>query len=167
MKKSRSFTITEIMIAMSIFALVISGSIVLIQQTITAVTLAQSRIVAFNLAQEGIEITRNIRDNNWLKQVSWDDGLGNGEYEADYKSSALIPYAGIKYLSFDNNGFYYYSGATCPGSANCTRFTRKITINKDLSVPNFLYIKSTVQWNEKGKSHTAEVSERLYDWYGN
>ncbi|TFG35834.1 MAG: type II secretion system protein [Parcubacteria group bacterium] len=173
MKKSKSFTITEIMISMLIFILVISGSIVLITQTITAVTLTQSRAIAFNLAQEGIEITRNIRDNNWLEQrygaVDWDDGLipNVDGYEADYKSLALTSYIG-KFLSFDS-GFYSYSGAACPGSANCTRFKRKITIEKYAAVPpdpGFLYIKSTVLWNEKGKDHVAEVSERLYNWYG-
>ncbi|MCX6760596.1 MAG: prepilin-type N-terminal cleavage/methylation domain-containing protein [Candidatus Nealsonbacteria bacterium] len=177
MKKNRSFTIIEIMLAISIFTLVISSSIVLIQQTITAVSLDQSRLIAFYLAQEGIEITRNIRDNNWLEQsssssTSWDDGLSNNNYEADYVGLTLSSYVSPgRFLYIDNtNGFYFYPITSCPApQCTKTKFTRKITISKlsDIALgTDFLYIESLVQWSEKGKDHTAKVAERLYNWYG-
>jgi hypothetical protein len=55
---------------------------------------AQMRIVGANLAREGVELVKNVRDSNWLKVNanvtttdgslwSWDQGLDSGKYEFD------------------------------------------------------------------------------------
>jgi hypothetical protein len=158
------------MIAMTIFMLMIGGSIVLIQQTISAVTLAGSRLVAYSLAQEGIELVRNIRDANWLvSSLGWDDGLGDDTYEADFRSTSLRSIRGnARLLSLDGQGFYSYNAVTCPGDPRCTRYSRIITIVKKFppGEPVYLDIKCTVQWNEKGNNHEVNISERLYNWFG-
>ncbi len=51
--------------------------------TIRAGQIAKSRTIADNLAREGLEVVRNIRDSNWLyqnsinpaNQIRWDDQL--------------------------------------------------------------------------------------------
>jgi len=54
----------------------------LVNQTISSNRAASSRLTAIYLAQEGIEIVRNIRDGNFLKihngeSISWDNGIAN------------------------------------------------------------------------------------------
>lgn len=76
-KKVKSFTIVEIMVAMTIFGLIMGGSIVLIQQTVRMTTYAKNKLIAYYLGQEGIELIRSMRDDNWLKQradgtTAWD-----------------------------------------------------------------------------------------------
>lgn len=36
---------------------------------------SQNNLVAYNLAREGIEYARNVRDSNWLKGQAWNTGL--------------------------------------------------------------------------------------------
>jgi len=172
MKKNRSFTLIEVIIAISIFTMIVSGSFALIQQTISAVSLAHSKIIAYYLAQEGVEIARNIRDNNWLKQrtdplVTWRDGLLAGIWEADYNDSALSGYlAPGKDLYIDTiNGFYFYPDMPLPEHTK-TKFKRKITITIPPGSTDDLYVESRIEWTEKTRSVNVRVAEHLYNWYG-
>ena len=170
MKKNKSFTLIEVILAISIFTLVIGGSFVLIQQTVNAVSLANSKLVAFYLAQEGIELVRNVRDNNWLKQrtspaVSWDDDLSVGDWEIDYDDLVLVQYQnpGRPLYYASTTGFYFYSNNPLPDYVK-TGFTRKINISQTGN--DDLYVKVQVQWTEKNRVHNVKVDEHLYNWYG-
>jgi len=62
----RGETLTETIIALSILALgVIIASTVIIN-SLRNMRNARNRIIAVNIAREGIEAVRNIRDTNWL-----------------------------------------------------------------------------------------------------
>jgi len=65
-KKIMGFMIVEVMIAIFIFSLGITGAISLIISGLKVNKLIEKRIVAINLAQEGLEIVRNMRDTNWM-----------------------------------------------------------------------------------------------------
>lgn len=128
------------------------------------------KLTAFYLAQEGIEIVRNLRDNNWLNQtdnptVTWKAGISNGEWEAGYSDSGLSPFMSPgRYLYLDGNtGFYTYLEA--PSSSDIqTKFKRKIVVTE--VEDDILDVKILVDWQERGRSHSIEVVERLYNWYG-
>jgi len=77
---NKSFTILEVILAIFILTVGVFASFSLIQQSLVATSLNESKLAAYYLAQEGLEIIRNIRDNNWLLRrtdadVSWNDGL--------------------------------------------------------------------------------------------
>ncbi len=175
----KGFTLIEVTIAISILTIAVGGSFALIQQTLVAASLNQSELVASYLMQEGIEITRNIRDNNWLEQrtvpgTSWDDGLAICQppncCEGDYKTDIPLPnsssltylsncdYNNLRYLDIDENGFYGYSGATP------TKFKRKISVTKVDN--NTLQVSAEVQWSERGRTHSIKAQDYLYNWYG-
>ncbi len=67
-KKSGSagFTLPEIIVAMSILIMVIVASTNLLVSIMRSNAENINSLVAFELAQEGIEGVRNIRDSNWL-----------------------------------------------------------------------------------------------------
>jgi len=170
MIKNRSFTLIEVILAISIFTLTVGGSFVLIQQTVNAVSIANSKLTAYYLAQEGIEIARNFRDNNWLKQrtnpVTWKDGLAEGIWEVDYNDAALVSYvAPGRDLYIDTaNGFYLYPDVPLSNHAK-TKFKRKITISPGASNDD-IYVESKVEWTEKTRTHNVKVTEHLFNWYG-
>jgi hypothetical protein len=161
---SRAFTILEVMLAIFILTAAVAGSFSLIQQTLWASSLNQSKLIAYYLGQEGIEIVRNIRDNNWLEQyrvdptLPWDDGLDEGDYIAAFGDQSLRIFEDTP-LYINDNGFYDYAG-TEP-----TTFKRKITIDKIDS--SALKVTVEVSWEKGKKTYAAEpVVDYLYNWYG-
>ncbi len=77
----KSFTILEVMMAIFVLTIAVGASYILIQQTLIAVSLTQSKLIASYLTQEGVENVRNIRDTNWINGSAWDTGISsNNEY---------------------------------------------------------------------------------------
>jgi len=172
MIKNKSFTLIEVIIAISIFTLMVGASFILIQQTVNAVSLASSKLVAYYLAQEGIEIVRNFRDNNWLKQradnsVKWNAGLAEGAWEVDYNDDALVGYGEAgRYLYIDTtDGFYLYYPDVPISNYAKTKFKRKITISPGAD-SNDIYVELNVEWTERTKTYNVKVTEHFFNWYG-
>jgi len=102
------------------------------------------RLAATYLAQEGMEIIRNIRDTNWLNMdaaspanATWVDGLAEGGNnnpmncatqlcQADYNARSMSYYVSGNYLYLNDDGFYVYNPTD--SSAVKTKFQREITI---------------------------------------
>ncbi len=151
------FTLLETIVAIFVITVGIIGVLSLVTQTISSATFSSHRLIAAYLAQEGIEIVRNIRDTNWLRSLGWNNGLGTGEYEADYQASSLSNFSGSP-LNLENvTGYYGYDGG------NATKFTRKITIGAG-PIADSLNIKVEVFWEEKGKPYSIPAQENLYNW---
>ncbi len=156
----KGFTIIELMI--SIFILVI-GIIGVYSAFSTMVILTSDislKFTASYLAQEGLELVRNMRDTNWILGRDWNYGLvvcENG-CEADYKTApgSLSPY-GANYLSMDANGLYSY------GLGDSTSFKRRINIT--LQEDSVLKVVVEILWDEKDQQYSFEAEEYLYDWY--
>jgi len=66
-KNKRGETILETVIAMGILAIGITISSAIIGSSIRNMNTSKNRIIAVNIAREGVEAMRNIRDTNWLK----------------------------------------------------------------------------------------------------
>lgn len=62
----KGFTLPEVIIALAIIVLVVFGSTNLVVSIIRSNAENIHTIVAYGLAQEGLEAVRNIRDSDWL-----------------------------------------------------------------------------------------------------
>lgn len=156
------------MVAIFILTTGTIGAFSLIRNTLTFTNVTSSQLTAAYLAQEGIEIVRNIRDSNWLEVrtnpgLAWDDGIsgsGNPDFRLDYQSSSFPDnncHLGIdNYLKYDGTYFNCLTG-------NNTIFQRKITITK--SDPNVLNVLVEVSFTIKGGTHKVIVQENLYKWH--
>lgn len=159
---NRGITILEVIVAIFVLTIGMVGAHLVIQHIIYLTSLASSRLTAAYLAQEGIEIVRNIRDSNWLKQrtdsnISWDEGLPVGEWEADYNAQNLTDTYDGDFLKIDE-GFYNYNSGTE------TKFKRKITIVKPEE--DILEITVTVSWEEGAQPKDFTTKAKLYKWQG-
>ena len=69
----KAFTLMEVIISVAVITTAIVASISLISSSVSAIRSNQNKIIAVHLAQEGIEIVKNIRDTNWvlLKRGNW------------------------------------------------------------------------------------------------
>lgn len=151
----KGFTLVEVLVALFLLFIAISAATGVASRALSSTQTSKSKFIASYLVQEGIELIRNIRDENWSKNQTWDEGLSFGDWEADY-NSALSSYSG-KQFKVDSSGLYNYTNGTV------TNFKRKISINK-LSDTQIRVI-SRVDWSEKGKSYNISAVEDLYNWY--
>ena len=157
--KNKGFTLIEVIIAVAVIVTVLVAVIALISFSVSGIRPGKSKIIAAGLAQEGIEIVRNIRDSNWLadKRTSdnWDDGLDSGQWRVQYNQLGLLSFSNMP-LEIDSNGFYQYDfGSNTP-------FYRKIIIAHIGN--NQIKAISEVTWSEKGKSQIIQVEDILYNW---
>ncbi|NIA04258.1 MAG: hypothetical protein GWP09_02805 [Nitrospiraceae bacterium] len=171
-KKYNGFTLIETIGAISILLIGIIGTYAMVRQSLSSSIFSRSHLIASYLGQEGVAIVRNIRDTNWLQGNNYDDGLADGDYEADYTNSSLgsslacspiCTYTdpSLSFLKLDN-GFYDYNSGTQ------TIFKRKISLEHiyDADSNPCLKVTITVYWKNRGERvHQISVQENLYDWY--
>lgn len=152
---AKGFTLLETIIAVAILATGIVASLTLISKSIQSVSLSQNRLIATYLANEGMELVRNIRDNNWKDpSASWDDGLADC-------ADCGIDYEGVNgdstdFLKFDPSRFYNYT------SGVDTMFRRRIaiaTINSEQK-----QVTSEIIWSWRGGNYNIQVEGFLYNW---
>ncbi|MFH1841329.1 MAG: prepilin-type N-terminal cleavage/methylation domain-containing protein [Candidatus Nealsonbacteria bacterium] len=155
--KEKSFSLIEVIISVFLITTGTLGAFALIQRTVAFTSINSSRLVASYLAQEGVEVVRNIRDVNWLTKVNWDNGLSfcSMGCEADYNDSSLSSYSS-RFLKISSEGFYNYD------SGENTIYRRKITITSP--EVDILEVLVDVEWQERGRTHTVSVLEKLYNW---
>ena len=170
----KGFTLLEIIVVVYIFSIGILAMYRILPGIINATTIDSSKVAAIYLAQEGIEIVRNVRDSNWLQvPANWDNGFdtavcGNG-CEVDYRclvdedpklgtgvGGCFRPYSSSDYLKIGPDGFFNHINGID------TKFLRKITVVSDVTSAT---VTVDVLWSEKGKSYNFSEQEILYNWY--
>ena len=164
--QNKGFTLLEIIIAIFFVTVGMGGVFTVVQKSFSMMSLSASRLVAANLAQEGSEVVRNIRDTHWREAQNWDAGLGAGDYQVQYNDAetdivfcaAPCSYDVMGFLKIDaGNGFYNYD------TGDDTKFKRRVTIDK--ITPDSMKITSEIIWKERGgKEYTYTAYNLLYDW---
>lgn len=153
---NKSFTLIETLVAISLLTVGVVGSFSLMQRVTSFASIASSQFTASYLAQEGIEIIRNIRDTNYLERQSWDNGIAAGaSFHLDYRSQVFPDETCGNYLRYASN-FY-----TCSADSS-GKFQREITIEKPLS--DKMVVSVEVSWSERGTQHQVFAETELYDW---
>ena len=115
-------------------------------------------LIASNLAQEGIEIARNIRDRDWFLGNSFGTSLPSGSWRVQWNSNSLLSLSGNPYLKKDpvTKVFSYDSG---------TDNVFKRTVNISIVSANEIRVISTVNWNFKADPKTINAETHLFNWY--
>ncbi|MFH1129221.1 MAG: prepilin-type N-terminal cleavage/methylation domain-containing protein [Patescibacteria group bacterium] len=157
--QNKGFTLMEVIVSVGIITTVLVTVIGLITFSISGIRLNKSKTIAFGLAQEGLELVKNIRDNNWLSGkrtiANWRDGLEEGDHLVQYNLGTLMSFSSVP-LKIDTNGFYQHDGGSD------TIFYRKINIQ----YVDDDQIKITVQitWQESGRNQILSSEVRFYNW---
>ncbi|MDO8524056.1 MAG: prepilin-type N-terminal cleavage/methylation domain-containing protein [bacterium] len=156
-KSNAGFTLMEVFIAMSVLSIGVVGAFSVLPAMIKNQTMNADKFLASQIANEGMELVRNLRDNNFLTGQNWETGLTScaigDSCEIDYNDTAMQ--INDRFLQIDpSNGFYNY------GVGPNSKFKRKITIST--ADPTLLNVKVRVSWNGKGSPFLIE--ENFYDW---
>ncbi|MCK5510222.1 hypothetical protein KAI65_01580 [Candidatus Parcubacteria bacterium] len=185
MRKSfnnKGFSILEASVVMGVVSIGILGVFSLILQNIQVQKVNKNILIASMLAQEGLELVRNIRDDNWIIAGNdWDldiAGWNNDDFTIDYamiladaddgdNDNDITEEAGTALYKDGANNFYTHTAA----GNTATQFFRLIAADGiDASIPvdgviDYYKVKSHVQWKDnKGvlKNYIAETY--LYNW---
>lgn len=119
LNKNKGQSLLELIVAIGIILACTIATLTLVITSIQAGRKGSDKIIATNLAREGIEIVRNIRDSNWISATSgigspsWDSGLVSG---TDPTAIPVIDDTNLSSLEFAPNDF----GDLC-SSADCTK----------------------------------------------
>jgi prepilin-type N-terminal cleavage/methylation domain-containing protein len=171
------FTLIEMLITIAVVSAGIMGAFTAVQQGIIAADYANSRFTAALLAQEGVEIIKNIRDTNLLEYnyvstgIAWNNGIGTGDFEVQYTDPQLIDREliqlpcspncnsdDLRFLKKSVAGFYNYD------EGDDSRFKRVIRI----ASPNIDQIDATitVYWKKRGGGYyDISLLQHLYNWW--
>ena len=143
----RGFTLIETVVAVAILIAAIVGPVTLIAHSLFSASFSRNDLIGTNLAQEGIELFRAVRDNNilcaslggtmnWRKDPSGGGPL-IGYYEIDPVSTTALscgsgsintPMPSARTfltcnmpIKIDANGLYSYVSGTPSGMTRCVR----------------------------------------------
>ncbi len=155
------FSLIEIITVLFVVSIGLLGVMSLIIQNIESQSFNQKNVVAYQLAQEGLELVRRTRDTNWLAGRGWDQGLTAGDHYMDYRDAAPNPLSSDEppklYLTADNYYIHDFSG-NYPDSG----FSRLINIIKVSD--SELSVKAQVDWTDRGRNFSYALETLLYDW---
>ncbi len=159
----KGFSIGEVILSVFILGVTMVTILALYSNGIRYFQDERDSVIASMLSQEGVELARNIRDNNWARRAgitattpkafdSFDVSSGSTEDDCrvDFASGSLsggeviystgVKCVGASYgLNTDGLGFYTH------GSGTGTKFRRRMVL--DYSDNKNLIVTSLVSWN--------------------
>ena len=155
----KGFSLLEIMVSIFVLLVGILGVSNVVLSTILTHTLNKDRLVASYLAQEGVELVRNMRDTNWVISRNFGAGFpSSGWWEIDVKNQKLQRLSGSgRYLKIDpTSGMFQYDfGKETP-------FKRKIRFIRQGN--QYIEVEVVVEWQRLRRNYSVQVSTYLYNW---
>jgi len=185
-------TLIEVIAAMAIMVLGLTAMLSLAISSLAMSSMTKERVVALNLAREGIELTRAIRETNWLRDdLCWTSVTGNqcgllaGKYIVDYTNPVLSGEPVLLGVPADNDDISACGNCSLiqpAGTSDDTKILYKstegtaapIVYKRMLEIENIpedgfgsgteKHVISTVWWTEKGRAHTLILDTYLTNW---
>jgi len=166
---SAGFTLLETIVVLLIMAVGLVAIINLTADSLRAQTLNRNTLIAYQLAQEGMDLVRNVRDTNWTRNdPQWNDHIGGSLagicYKVDYRHLNPMPLASCdisqaKLQVASTTGFYLHDSAS-PDSP----FSRMVEITADSSSAPSSTVSILIQWVDQGATHKYQLDSQLYNW---
>ena len=174
LNRKTGFALIELIVTFAILTTGITAALALITQSLKSSYYVRNQTIASYLAVEGLELVKNKRDENFIKNsfapppVGWLDELNfciiaNGctidPADGDINGCGG---GGCQKLRYDMAlNLYNYDGADPE-----TIFTRKITISAAAAFGNDeREIISEVRWTDKFGAHVYTLKTHIFDWF--
>ena len=173
----RGFTLIETLVAITLITVAIVAPMALTVQSISVAYYARDQIIASNLAQEGIEVVRAVRDANILQSahgtatplfsnIPIGDGTTN-PFEVDGTkinvSDMIISSCGACTDPLEiSGGEYAYTGIATPFTR--TMHTKKLWSDSGGNAQE-IQVTSKVSWQTASyQTESVTLVEDLYNW---
>lgn len=180
---NKGFTLVETLVAIAIFATSIVGLISVTARGVNDNVFVKNKLIASYLAQEGVELVRNMRDTSLLPEnaVSWNVFLNNTDHWIGncYRTSpantdactidgtetvldAVECIDGVcPALGFDSatNSYTY-------NTIDSSNFTRTIYAQQAGNEnPDEILVVSEVTWDQGENTHKVRYQANLLNWF--
>lgn len=143
-----------VIVAMFITSVALVSILGLVTTSLKAAETSKMKLIASGLAQEAIEIVRDMRKGQ-IEWNNWYANIANGDYRVQYNSASLLSFLDTP-LEIAGNGLYQYNTGVNSG------FYRKVTLTK-LSA-NEVKVLVEVKWKIKSNWSYLRVEDRLWNW---
>ena len=167
-------SIIELIAVIFVISLGLTGVLSLVIKNIEVQHINKNILAASGLAQEGLEIVRNIRDANWLipgndwaKDVA--GASGDSTYAIDFRGRNNIIMAANN-IDDEAARLYIISGGATAGlytheaaDNTATNFYRLITVTGD-PTDGYLDVKCHIRWKDLGRNYNYTAETYLYNW---
>lgn len=163
----QGFTMVELIITIAILSFGVLAVYEVFYPIITYTHAINLKFTATNLAQEGLEVARNMRDNNFIAGTAWSGGLLDCQAgcQLDYTTDASVQADASTLVAYDPNTFLRVNddGLHGYGSGNATPFTREIVVSQVST--DILKVTANVYWSHNSQPYSFSVDQYLYNWY--
>lgn len=169
----KGFTLIEVLIGLFIAVIASISVSQVIASTNKVVDAGRKTFVATNLAHEGLELTREIRDDTWFLNANrsvWMSQSGLCPDTATHTYTIDPEMAREHSIQNDSDqGIYLQSNGEWTHnkkSGTDTGFARlmQVDCSQAQSDPAFVTITSTVSWNGAYGAKNVSIKELLYNW---
>lgn len=184
MKLTQGQTLIELLVATAVISTGLFAAATLVFSNLNLSDRDSDEVVAVNLAREGIELTKQARDSNWLAGLPFDNGLygAGNDYSAvpQWDGKAATNEADFDFSADDISStpdFFTQNNA----AATPTVWRRLLIFHPICDVPDGLsykddgedcgaYLKvgiraeSRIKWRRKGQDVSFVLYEDLFDW---
>jgi type II secretory pathway pseudopilin PulG len=161
----KAFTLVEIIIILFVVSIGIMASLSLIIRSSYFQNVRKELLTATFLANEGLDLMKNIRDTNIIMERDYDDWSGTGSvgvsqnfYIVDYTSLLATSVASIDdaVLQQTEGGFYLHDVLE-----EDSVYSRFITTTAETTASTSVEVH--VQWKNRGNTYDYKLETILYD----
>ncbi|PIT94453.1 hypothetical protein COT98_03570 [Candidatus Falkowbacteria bacterium CG10_big_fil_rev_8_21_14_0_10_39_9] len=170
-KDKSAFSLLETVVVLFIVSIGLVSILSVTVDSVRAQNLNKNSLVAYHLAEEGLELVKNVRDTNFIQNttstpIAWNRYIegesGSNKYRVDYATFEPVVVSNIAeaklQLSAGANPGFYLHNTSSPDSM----FSRMITI--DPINASSSAITSLVEWMDQGQTYQVELNSILYGW---
>lgn len=159
--KQAGLTLVEVLVAIFLLGVSLTAiSYIINFNVITADDLLNDSI-ASGLLQEGVEVTRNLRDADWFTGRAFGAFGGvavkpDGTYLIQWDSQSLASFSDVFLKKDPASGLYNYTGG------NPTIFKRTVRISTASAIEKIVTV--SVTWPSRSGAKSVNAEEHLFNW---
>lgn len=153
-KNKKGFSLVEVLISLLVLSMGITSVVAMMAANTKTVIAARDQIIAAQLVQEGIELARNLVDNDTDPATKFVDGTNYVNYHIHKDGASPISFSNIgSNQLYLKGGFYLHDS-----SGTVTKFFRRVDV--DASVLGKRMITSIVSWNDTGIPGDCNIANK-------